>query len=77
MKLVLKVDKSKYYPVRAGNNLTELRQWVKWAEKNSGNQKFILYDLFKDKSISKENMEYFKRRIKGGFEERYTVYGSY
>jgi len=71
-------DKNKWYQVRGSNNLSELRKWKKWAEKNSGNQKFIIVD--NNAVIKKEqpqDLEYFKMREKAGLEDKYNVYGTY
>jgi len=66
------IDKYKYYSVRAGNNLTILKNWIKWAKKNYPQQKFILID-----SINNMKDKLSKIRMKAGYDNRYTVYATY
>lgn len=82
MKVQLKEPKkwirlANYYPVREGNNLTELKKWIKWAKKNYPKQKFVIVDLYKKRMKDKKYKEYWKTRYMGGHESKYMVYGSY
>lgn len=70
-------NKFKWYPVRAGNSLPELRKWIRWAKKNYKEQRFVIVDYYKKRMKDKKNREYWKMRYKGGMEDKYMVYGTY
>ena len=57
-------DRYKYYSVRSGNSLTELKQWIKWSLKHQEPPKeFLILDFSKTQ---------FKRKI----DDRYKVYAT-
>lgn len=70
-------DYHKYYPVRAGNDLKSLKEWISWAKKNYPEQKLIIVDNYKIRIADKEHSDYWKFRFKAGHEDKYIVYGSY
>ena len=73
-------DKKKYYPVRAGDNLTKLREWLKWAKKTSKGQRFIIVNEYKIRMAEAKTPElkkYWKYRYGAGLESKYDIYGSY
>lgn len=70
------INKRKYYPVRAGNSLSELKRWIKWAKEDHSGQRFIIEDIYSKRMKSKEKA-YWKMRYKIGMEDKYIVYGSY
>ena len=70
-------DKRKYYSVRAGNNLTELKKWIKWAKRNYQTQKFVIVNKYKQRMKSKKYKEYWKTRYMEGQESKYMVYATY
>ena len=80
MKVQLKEpDRRKYYPVRSGDNLTDLRKWIKWAKRNYPKQKFVIVDYYTPRMKDKKNREYWKARYNSplGLETKYMVYGSH
>lgn len=66
------INKNKCYPVRGGNNLPKLRNWIKWAGKNYPEQNMILIDNLEN---MKDKLS--KIRRKANLDNRYEVYGSY
>ena len=77
IKVQIKIpDKRKWYPVRSGNSLTNLRKWINRAKKNS-KQKFVIVDYYTPRMKDKKYQEYWKARYMGGHESKYMVYGSY
>ncbi len=71
-------DRRKYYPVRAGNSLTELRRWIKWSKRSMNpKQRFVIVDYYTPRMKDKKLKEYWKARYMGGHESKYMVYGSY
>ena len=69
-------DSKKYYPVRAGNSLPELRKWINWAKKNYKGQKLIIVNEYKIRMKDKKYRDYWKMRYKLNLESKYIVYGS-
>ena len=69
-----------YYPVRAGNSLTDLKKWMKWAKKNYPKQKLIIVDYYTPRMKDKrsEIRKYWKYRYSNpNLESKYMVYGTY
>lgn len=80
VKIQLKIpNKNKYYPVRAGNSLSDLKKWITYAKRNYPKQKFIIVDYYKQRMKDKKNREYWKSRYNSplGLESKYMVYGTY
>jgi len=72
-------DRNKYYLVRTGNSLTDIKRWINWTKKTYPKQKLILVDTYTPKMKNKDmNMrKYWKLRFGSGYEHKYYVYGSY
>ena len=66
------IDKHKCYPVRSGNQLSKLRSWKKWANRNYPGQKIIIVD-----NLNNMQDKLSKIRRKAGMDSRYTAYGTY
>lgn len=75
MTLPLKYLKDKnFYPVRSGNDLRKLKEWIKDAQKEYPEQKFKI-----KKAIDKRMLKdiYWKKRVEAGYEDLFMAYGSY
>ena len=80
MKITTRIpDRNKYYLVRTGNSLTDIKRWINWAKKTTPKQRFILVDNYTPKIKIKDATmkKYWKFRFGGGYENKYHVYGSY
>ena len=77
--LLKEPDKQKYYPVRAGNDLKYLKQWINKVKKQGSKQKLVILNDYKLKMKIKENQKYWKFRFNSplNLENKYIVYGSY
>jgi len=80
-KVVTKIpDKRKYYPVRTGNSLPQLRKWLKWAKKNTKGQRFIIVNEYKMSmrdAKTPELKKYWEYRYGSKLESKYMIYGGY
>ena len=70
-------DKHKYYHVREGNSLPDLKIWIKWAKKNHPAQKLVIVDVYNPRMKDKKLKSYWTMRYKAGYESKYMVYGTY
>ena len=63
-----------FYPVRSGNDLKQLKEWIRWAKKKYPDQKFKI-----KQEINKKMLKdiYWQTRVKLGHEDIFHVYGSY
>ena len=63
-----------FYPVRAGNDLKQLKEWIRDAKKEVPTQRFKV-----KKIITKAMMRdpYWNMRVKAGHEDQFMAYGSY
>lgn len=79
--MVKKVDSKKFYPIRASNSLSELKAWVSRMKKLYPNQKVVIVDtlgdVLRDKNTPKQMKDYWRMRMKAGYDKRYMAYGSY
>jgi len=65
------VNTLKYYPVRSGNKLFELKKWINWAKKQGYAN---VNTIFITDNIENMRDELSQMRMKAGHSKRYTAY---
>jgi len=71
---IKELNDKNFYPVRSGNDLKKLKEFIRQAKKEIPTQNFKIKKVI-TKAMLKD--PYWKQRVEAGHEDLFRAYGSY